>query len=85
MKPKRDPIPQTDSIEELRRFWDTHSTADYEDQFVDVDDAEFETNGRIILYLPPSEAEAISKLAESRGITETELVREWVLEKLHAT
>jgi hypothetical protein len=85
MKPDRDPIPKTDSIEELARFWDTHSAADYEDEFEDVEEPIFVANGKITVDLPPGEAEAVSKLAESKGVTETELVRGWVLEKLHAT
>jgi len=35
---QRDPLPEDfDSLEEFWEFWDTHSTADYEDQMEDVD------------------------------------------------
>lgn len=27
----RDPIPECDTLEEIADFWDTHSTADYDD------------------------------------------------------
>jgi len=81
----RDPIPRTDSIEELAKFWDTHSAVDYEDEFEEVTEPVFDLKKRITLDLPSGDAEAVSKLAESKGVTETELVREWVLEKLHAT
>ena len=35
---QRDPLPEDfGSLEEFLAFWDTHSTADYEDQMEDVD------------------------------------------------
>ena len=35
---QRDPLPEDfGSLEEFWAFWDTHSTADYEDQMEDVD------------------------------------------------
>jgi len=70
----RDPIPKTDSIEELARFWDTHSLADYEDETEEAVEITFD--------LPLSAAQSPRKLAESREIAERELVREWVLERL---
>ena len=36
--PQRDPLPENfRSLEEFWTFWDTHSTADYEDLMEDVD------------------------------------------------
>ena len=34
MRPQR--IPNTDSIEELSKFWDTHDLTDFEDQLEEV-------------------------------------------------
>lgn len=70
----RDSIPNTDSIEELARFWDTHSLADYEDEIDEVVEVTFE--------LPRNAALSLHKLAQSKEIRERDLVREWVLEKL---
>jgi len=43
-------LPQTDSIDELARFWDTHDVADFEDQLEEVAEPVFErrsaTQGR---------------------------------------
>jgi len=47
-------IPQTDSIEELARFWDSHDLTDYEDQLEEVTEAFFRP-----------EIEAVSKRSTS--------------------
>ena len=42
-KPMNHPkIPQTDSIEELARFWDTHDLTDFEDELEEVTEPVFE-------------------------------------------
>lgn len=33
----REPIPEFDTLEEIATFWDTHSTADYDDLTQEVD------------------------------------------------
>lgn len=35
-------IPQTDSIQELAHFWDTHDVTDFEDQLEEVKEPVFE-------------------------------------------
>jgi len=35
-------IPQTDSIEELAQFWDTHELTDFEDELEEVTEPVFE-------------------------------------------
>jgi len=60
-------IPQTDSIQELARFWDTHDLADFEDQLEEVTEPVFEreealrrTTMRIkVVPVPKSYLEAI--------------------------
>ena len=78
-------IPQMDSIEELARFWDTHDLTDYDDEVEEVAEAVFERKGGAVLKVPlqPKEAEAVKRIAESKGIEQTTLVRQWVLEKIH--
>ena len=80
-KPK---IPQTDSIEELARFWDTHDLTDFEDELEEVPDPIFERKEGTVLKirLQPKEAEAVKRIARSRGIEQTTLIRQWVLEKI---
>lgn len=60
-------IPQTDSIQELARFWDTHDLTDFEDQLEEVNEPVFEreevlarTTMRIrVVPVPKSYLEAI--------------------------
>ena len=77
-------LPQTDSIQELARFWDTHDLTDFEDQLEEVSKSVFEQGTMIPLHLQSSEAERVRQIAEARGVADTELVREWVLEKIRA-
>ena len=78
-------IPQTDSIEELARFWDTHDLTDFEDELEEVSEAVFERQeGMVVtIRLRPEEAEAIQDIARSKDIEQTTLIRQWVLEKIH--
>ncbi len=82
---KNSKIPHTDSIEELARFWDTHDLTDFEDQLEEVADSVFERESEeaLTIRLQREEIDAIKRIAESKGIEEASLVREWVLEKLH--
>jgi predicted DNA binding CopG/RHH family protein len=75
-------IPQTDSIQELARFWDTHEITDFEDQLEVVEEPVFQREAIVNIRLEPQEAEVIKSLAESRGMRQADLIREWVLEKL---
>ena len=79
-------IPQMDSVAELARFWDTHELTEFEDELEEVKVPVFERGSQNVLRvaLPPDEAAALHRAAESRGVEDTELVREWLSEKLHA-
>ncbi len=76
-------IPKTDSIQELAHFWDTHDLTDFEDQLEEVDEPVFERKKVLKIQLEPDDAEAVIQIARSRGVSYTELVKEWVLEKIH--
>ena len=82
MKTQR--LPQTDSIQELAHFWDTHDLADFEDELEEVTEPIFEPATVIPLNLESDEAEAVRRIAESKGIADAELIRGWVREKIHA-
>ena len=77
-------IPQTDSIQELALFWDTHDLTDFEDQLEEVSETVFERS-TVKIHLQSDEVETIRKLASSRGISRANLIREWVLERIHTT
>jgi len=42
-------IPETDSIEELARFWDTHDLTDFEDQLEEVVEPVFKRQTETVL------------------------------------
>ncbi len=72
-------------IQELANFWDTHDVTDFETELEQVDEGVFERNTDITIHLPADDASAVRALARSLGVGELELVREWVLHRLHAT
>jgi len=77
-------IPQTDSISELAQFWDTHDLTDFEDVLEEVKERVFERQTGTIVPVPlcPDEAEAVRRIARSRGMDDKTLIHEWVIEKL---
>ena len=81
---KTQQLPQTDSIQELAQFWDTHDLTDLEDELEEVTEPIFAPRTAIRLDLESAEAEAVRRLAEAKGIAETELIRGWVREKIGA-
>ena len=79
-------IPHSDSVAELARFWDGHDLTEFEDELEEIESPVFERRSESVLRvtLPSSEAAALHRAAESRGVEDAELVREWLSEKLHA-
>ena len=75
-------LPKTDSIQELAQFWDTHDLTDFEDELTEVTEPIFERRTVIALDLEPAEADAVKKIAESKGVADAELIRGWVREKI---
>lgn len=43
-------IPQTDSIQELADFWDTHNLTDFEDELEEVTEPVFDTSASVQPY-----------------------------------
>lgn len=83
---KKMKIPQTDSIEELTRFWDTHDLTEFEDQLEEVTEPVFEREMEpVLIPLQRQEIEAVRRVAESQGVEYRVLIRDWVLEKLHTS
>jgi hypothetical protein len=77
-------LPQTDSLEELARFWDTHDLSEFDEQLEEVTEPVFEQQlgMAMVLRLEPEEVAAVDKIAKTRGVGQSELLREWVQEKL---
>ena len=76
-------IPQTDSIEELARFWDTHDLADFEDELEEVTAPVFVRRAeQVSIRLEPDELEAVERIARAEGLELRSLIHDWVVEKL---
>ncbi len=43
----RTKMPQTDSIQKLAHFWDTHDLTDFEDEFEEVNEPVFELSPQL--------------------------------------
>lgn len=82
-KMKKQKLPQTDSIEELARFWDTHDLTEFEDELEEVVEPVFERETAVTIHLQPEEAKAVKEIAASQGVPDTDLIYQWVREKLH--
>lgn len=78
-------IPQTDSIQELARFWDTHDLTDFEDQLEVVEEPIFQREAVVKVHLEPQDAEIVKEMAKSKGMHYSDLIRQWVLEKIHGS
>lgn len=76
-------LPQTDSVRELARFWDTHEITDFDDELEEVGPSVFQRRAGITVQLEAADVNTLRRLAESQGMREAELVRQWVLEKIH--
>lgn len=80
---KKMKLPKTDSIQELAQFWNTHDLTDFEDELEEVDEPIFEREAVVTVHLDPEEALILKSLAKSRGISYSNLIHEWIAERIH--
>ena len=82
-KKKRDPLPEEfNSLEEAGEFWDTHSSADYEDYMKEVHfDVELKRRAHDVRVTNEVLRE-IRKIARQRGVATETLVNLWLQEKV---
>lgn len=78
-------IPEFDSIQDLARFWGTHDLTDFEDELEEVTEPVFERETVVEIRLPFQEAAALKEIAKTRGVGYSDLIREWVLERIHVS
>ncbi len=81
----RDPIPEFETLDDVAEFWDTHSTADYEDltRPVHFDVKLRKHTGRAqAVTLVPELSETLQTLANARGVSLETLVNVWLTEKV---
>lgn len=85
MKKKIDKIPKFKSLEEEANFWDSHSFADYWDEFEDVKvivDLKKPRDETLIVRLQKSLKNHLERIARSKGLNVSTLARMWLIEKL---
>jgi hypothetical protein len=78
-------IPEFKTIEEAAEFWDTHSSADYEDEFEDVDDSDFvgvAGGSYAIFRVEDDTLEALKACAHDKNVELVELLSTWIEERL---
>ena len=82
---RRPRLPNTDSIEELAKFWDTHDLTDFEEDLEEAGEPVFvRTKGTSLsIELQPTEAQHLKKIARSKGVKEATVLRQWIVERLH--
>ena len=79
---KSQKLPKIDSIQELASFWDAHDLTDFSEELEEVQEVVFDRDSTITLHLDRDEVNAVRQLAQSQGVAETELIENWVREKI---
>jgi hypothetical protein len=79
---KKPKMPETDSIQQLAKFWDAHDLTDYEDELEEVAEPVFVRGAAIKVPLESREVEAVEQMAQAKGVSREELIRAWVLQKI---
>ncbi len=80
---KRDPLPENfTSIEEFWAFWDTHSTADYEDLMEDVDIEVRFGFSKIYCAVAKDLVAQLQNQARRQGVSSQTLINLWLREKM---
>lgn len=79
---KKARLPKTDSIKKLAAFWDSHDLTDFAEELEEVSEPVFVRRTAIQVPLEAHEAEAVDRMAESKGVSREELIRAWVLQKV---
>ena len=75
-------IPQTDSIQALAEFWDTHDLTDFEAQLETVTEPVFDRDAVVQIHLQPADVATVKQVAQARGMDYTDLIQQWVVEKI---
>ena len=78
-------LPQIDSIQKLAEFWDTHDLTDFASELEEVGEPVVERKSTISVRLDADDAETVHKVASSKGLADSELVRQWIVECIHAS
>ena len=64
-------LPQTDSIQQLAEFWDTHDVTDFEDDLEEVTESVFDLKKTVMVQLTHEDAEVVKKRLRRRKASTT--------------
>ncbi len=85
-KPQRDAVPENfSSLDEFEAFWDTHSTADYEDLMEDVEMEIDIRSSRVYCAVARDLLAHLQAQARRQGVSTETLVNLWLREKAMET
>jgi hypothetical protein len=59
--------------------------ADFAAELEEVDDRVFERATKVSVRLESSEAEAVKRIAESKGLADVDLIHQWVRERISSS
>ncbi len=80
---QRDPLPDDfGSLEEFWAFWDTHSTADYEDLMEDVDVRIDIRSSKVYCAVAKDLLAQLRTRARQQGVSTETLINLWLREKV---
>ena len=81
--PKKDALPENfTSLEEFCEFWDTHSSADYEDQMTPVDAEITLSSEKVYCPIAKDVIQQVRTRAHQQGVSTETLVNLWLQEKI---
>ena len=82
----KDALPENfTTLEELSDFWDTHSTADYEDDTEPVDVEIDLSSSKVYCPVAKDLLQQVRKQARQQGVSTETLINLWLQEKLRAS
>jgi hypothetical protein len=82
----RDMLPENfDTVEELWSFWDTHSSADYEDIMESVEVEVDLSTSRVYCPVAKDLVRQVRSRARQQGVSTETLINLWLQEKLCAS
>lgn len=82
---KKKKIPNFKNKNEETRFWESHSLADYWNEFKDVNlvvELNKPKEKTLVLRLQKNFKERLDRTAKSQGLSTSSLARMWLMEKL---
>lgn len=77
-------LPDTDSVEKLAGFWDHHDLTDFQHALEEVREPVFvrAQGASVSIELGPAEAQQLQKIARSKGVRETTVLKQWIRKRL---